>query len=75
MLEARNLETFYGSAQALHGVSLAVGAGEMVALLGRNGMGKTTTIRSLFALTPPARGQILWEGRDITGLAPHRAAR
>ena len=75
MLDVRDITTFYDSAQALHGVSLEVGAGEMVALLGRNGMGKTTTIRSIFCLTPPAGGQVLWEQRDITAIAPHKAAR
>lgn len=75
MLEAEALETFYGSAQALHGVSLSVEAGEMVALMGRNGMGKTTTIHSIFCLTPPAKGTVRFEGREITGLPAHKVAR
>ena len=75
MLSVENLETFYGRSQALFGVSLEVGAGEAVGLLGRNGMGKTTTVRSLFGIAPPAAGEIRFEGRSIRGLAPHRIAR
>ncbi len=75
MLSVENLETFYGRSQALFGVSLEVGTGEAVGLLGRNGMGKTTTVRSLFGIAPPAAGEIRFEGRSIRGLAPHRIAR
>jgi branched-chain amino acid transport system ATP-binding protein len=73
VLEA--VETFHGPVQALFGVDLTVGAGQVVALMGRNGMGKTTTIRSILQLTPHARGRISFEGRDLAGMAPHRAAR
>jgi branched-chain amino acid transport system ATP-binding protein len=75
VLEAAGLETFYGASQALFGVDLAVGEGQMVALLGRNGMGKTTTIRSLCGLTPARRGSIKFQGREIRGLPAFRVAR
>jgi branched-chain amino acid transport system ATP-binding protein len=75
MLRLEAVETFYGPIQALFGVDLAVAAGRVVALMGRNGMGKTTTIRSILNLTPHARGRITFEGRDLAGLAPHRVAR
>ncbi|MGE5765573.1 MAG: ABC transporter ATP-binding protein, partial [Bacteroidota bacterium] len=75
MLEAAGIETFYGASQALFGVDLAVGEGQMVALLGRNGMGKTTTIRSLCGLTPPKRGRIAFRGREIAGMPAFRVAR
>jgi branched-chain amino acid transport system ATP-binding protein len=75
VLEAVGLETFYGASQALFGVDLAVGEGQMVALLGRNGMGKTTTIRSLCGLTPARRGSIRFRGQEIRGLPAFRVAR
>ncbi len=75
MLEVEAIETFHGRAQALFGVDLAVAAGEIVALLGRNGMGKTTTIRSIMRLTPPAGGTIRFEGRDLAGLPSYKVAR
>ncbi|TDR49573.1 amino acid/amide ABC transporter ATP-binding protein 2 (HAAT family) [Halomonas ventosae] len=74
MLEISDIETFYGPSQALFGVSLQVEAGEMVALMGRNGMGKTTTIRSLFGLTPARRGRITFESRDLRRLPAYRIA-
>ena len=75
MLELRAIQTYYGLAHILHGLSLGVGEGEVVALLGRNGAGKTTTLRAISGLTPPRTGEIRYQGRDITGLAPHRIAR
>lgn len=75
MLTIANVETFYGPSQALFGVDLSVAAGEMVALMGRNGMGKTTTIRSLFGLTPAGRGTIEFESRDLRKLPSYRIAR
>ena len=75
MLEARSLETFYGASQALFGVDLSVGEGQLVALLGRNGMGKTTTIRSLCGLTPPKQGSVRFQNRQIAGLPAFRVAR
>lgn len=76
MLEVKDLHSFYGAAHVLHGVSLTVKAGEIVALLGRNGMGKTTLIRSIMGLTPPAvtQGDVLWRGQSITRLKPHDIA-
>jgi branched-chain amino acid transport system ATP-binding protein len=75
MLSVANIETFYGETQVLFGASLEIGSGEAVALLGPNGAGKTTAIRSILGLTPPRRGRIRFDGRDITGLATHRIAR
>ena len=75
MLRVEAVETFYGPSQALFGVDLAVDAGEAVALLGRNGMGKTTTLRTICGLEAPRRGRVLFEGRDLAGLAPYRVAR
>ena len=75
MLNISEIETFYGETQAVFGASLTVGPGEVVALLGPNGAGKTTTLRSILGLTPPRRGQISFDGADITRLASHRIAR
>ncbi|MEO0683357.1 MAG: ABC transporter ATP-binding protein [Pseudomonadota bacterium] len=75
MLDAAGLTAFYGPSQALFGVDLSVAAGEVHALMGRNGMGKTTTIRALCRLTPPREGRVTFEGRDLSGLPPHKAAR
>ncbi|MCL7940138.1 ABC transporter ATP-binding protein [Halomonas sp. ATCH28] len=75
MLEITDIETFYGPSQALFGVSLHVEVGEMVALMGRNGMGKTTTIRSLFGLTPARHGRIVFEARNLHRLPAYRIAR
>jgi branched-chain amino acid transport system ATP-binding protein len=74
MLEIEALEAGYGEAQVLHGVALSVGAGEAVGLLGRNGMGKTTTVRAIFGLLKPKSGSIRFEGRDITGRPPYEIA-
>ena len=75
LLEVHNLQTGYGGSQALFGVDLAVGEGEVVALMGRNGMGKTTTIRAICNLTPPSAGEVSFAGRRLKGLAPHRVAK
>lgn len=75
MLNLNAIESCYGPSQALFGVDLELNAGELVALMGRNGMGKTTTIRSIFGLTPPRAGRVEFDGRDITGLPAHRIAR
>jgi branched-chain amino acid transport system ATP-binding protein len=75
LLRVENIHTAYGLSRVLFGVSLEVGAGECVCLLGRNGVGKTTTMRSIMGLTPPSQGKVLWQGRDITGWVPHRVAR
>ncbi|WP_299394378.1 ABC transporter ATP-binding protein [Pelagibius sp.] len=75
MLEVRGIEAAYGSSQALFGVNVAVGEGQMVALLGRNGMGKTTTIRTLCGLMPARAGTLRFLGEDIGGLPAYRIAR
>jgi branched-chain amino acid transport system ATP-binding protein len=75
-LEVRDLNSYYGAAHVLHGVSLTVARGEVVGLLGRNGMGKTTLIRSIMGLTPPLvrQGQVTWKGEDMIPLKPHDIA-
>ena len=75
LLAVEDIYTAYGQSQVLFGVSLRVAAGECVALLGRNGVGKSTTMRSIMGLTPPARGRVLWKTRDIRGRAPYQVAR
>ena len=75
LLEARELHTYYGASHVLHGVSFSIAEGEMVALMGRNGMGKTTTIRSVLGLTPPRAGAVLVRGADVTRWPAHRRAR
>lgn len=65
MLKVEQIETFYGESQALFGVSLEIGESEVVTLLGRNGMGKSTTIKSIMGLTPPKTGRILFDSRPI----------
>jgi branched-chain amino acid transport system ATP-binding protein len=75
MLSIEAIDTFYGETQALFGVSLALGAGEVLALLGPNGAGKTTTLRSILGLTRPRRGEIRLQDRPIGALATHEIAR
>jgi branched-chain amino acid transport system ATP-binding protein len=75
MLEVRGIETFYGETQALFGPSLSVAEGEAVALLGRSGAGKTTTIRSVLGLSRARHGQIWFDGREITRAPTHQIAR
>ena len=75
MLSVQDLDAGYGDAQALFGVSFAIGAGEAVTLIGRNGMGKTTTIRAIMGLNPPRGGSVHFEGARIDGLPPHEIAR
>ena len=75
MLTVDDIETSYGPSQVLFGVSLAVEAGEVVTLLGRNGMGKTTTVRSIMGLVRPHAGAIALDGVAITGLPSHKVAR
>jgi branched-chain amino acid transport system ATP-binding protein len=75
LLEVSNIETCYGLSQVLFGVSLAVAPGEMVTLMGRNGMGKTTTVRSIMGLTPAMTGSIRFDGSEIRGLAAYQVAK
>jgi len=74
-LAVEAIHTAYGLSQVLFGVSLDVRAGECIALIGRNGVGKTTTMRSIIGLTPPTSGRVMWKGRDIARLGPHRICR
>ncbi|PNR00130.1 ABC transporter ATP-binding protein [Azospirillum argentinense] len=75
MLRVANLTAAYGSSQALFGMELSVDAGEAVTLMGRNGMGKTTTIKAIMGLVAPTGGSIAFEGTEIAGRPPHRIAR
>ena len=75
LLDLKGLETFYGASQALFGVDLDIREGEVVALMGRNGMGKTTTINSIIGLVRPRAGSINFGGKAIFGMRPHRIAR
>ena len=72
MLAVGDVHTYYGDSHVLHGVSLGVTPGEIVAILGRNGMGKTTLIRSVVGFTPPRRGRVRFKGEDVTAWAPFR---
>ena len=75
MLDLQNIHTFYGKSHVLHGVSLEVRAGEVVGLLGRNGVGKSTTLKTIMGVIRPSEGRIAFEGHDIAGSAPYRLAR
>ena len=75
LLEVTNIDTYYGISHVLQGVSLTVAEGEVVALLGRNGVGKTTTLRSIIGLTPPKRGAITFRGKEISGQPAYNIAR
>jgi branched-chain amino acid transport system ATP-binding protein len=75
MLTVDGVDTYYGKSHILHGVSLEVRPGEVVGLLGRNGVGKSTTLKTIMGIVHPARGRIVFDGRDIAGLAPYRLAR
>lgn len=74
MLELNDVHTYYGESFVLQGVSFKVAKNSIVALLGRNGVGKTTTIRSIIGFIPPRKGVIRFKGRDITGLQPYQIA-
>ncbi len=73
MLEVRDIHTYYGDSYVLQGISLRVERGHVVGILGRNGMGKTTLIRSIVGFSPPRRGQVLFKDRDITGWPSNRS--
>jgi branched-chain amino acid transport system ATP-binding protein len=73
MLDVKEIHTYYGDSYVLQGISFRIEAGQVVGLVGRNGMGKTTLIRSIVGFTPPRRGQVLFKGQDITGWSSNRA--
>jgi len=75
LLEVSNIDTYYGISHVLQNISLSVGEGEVVALLGRNGVGKTTTLRSIIGLTPPKRGTVTFLGKEVSGQPAYRIAR
>jgi branched-chain amino acid transport system ATP-binding protein len=75
MIELKKINTYYGLGHILHDLSLSVAEGEVVALLGRNGAGKTTPLRSITGLTPPRSGEIRYRGRNILGLKPNEVSR
>ncbi len=75
LLAVRGLHAGYGGSEVLHGVDLEVGAGEVVALLGRNGMGKTTLVRTICGLHPARSGEVVFRGERVEAGAPHRIAR
>ena len=75
LLEALGIHAYYGASHVLHGVDLVVHAGETIGLMGRNGMGKTTLIRSILGLLPPRSGAVRMRGKNMAGTAPHAIAR
>jgi branched-chain amino acid transport system ATP-binding protein len=75
LLEVEGLNTYYGESHALRDFSLAIGEGEIVALLGRNGMGKSTALKSIMGLVKPRSGRVLCRGKDLAGSPPYRMAR
>jgi len=75
LLAVEGLHAHYGKSHILHGVSLQVDAGEIVCLLGRNGVGKSTTLKSIMGLVTPSRGRVAFKGAPITGMPPYRIAR
>jgi branched-chain amino acid transport system ATP-binding protein len=75
IVRVEDVHTYYGKSHILHGVSLHVGPGEVVGLLGRNGVGKSTTLKTIMGLVRPSHGTVMLDGNAITGLAPHKLAR
>jgi branched-chain amino acid transport system ATP-binding protein len=75
LVRVDDVHTYYGKSHILHGVSLEVGAGEVVGLLGRNGVGKSTTLKTIMGLVQPSRGSVRFGGHSVTGLPPHKLAR
>ena len=75
LLQIRDLNTYYGASHVLQGITLDVAEGELVALLGRNGMGKSTTLKTVMGLVKSQSGSVVFDGREITGHAPYKVAR
>ena len=75
LLQVSEINTYYGQSHALQNMSLEVGSGEVVALLGRNGMGKSTTLKSIMGLLKPKSGKVVFDGKEITGQAPYKIAK
>lgn len=75
LLDVQGLQAFYGQSHVLHGIDFSVNAGEVVTLLGRNGAGKTTALRSIMGIVPRASGSIRFKGRDLIGMASHKIPR
>ncbi|MEE9417842.1 MAG: ABC transporter ATP-binding protein [Desulfatiglandaceae bacterium] len=75
LLEVKDLNTYYGASHVLQGISLTLDQGEIVALLGRNGMGKSTTLKSIMGLVKPRSGEVIFRGKDIAGYPPYKVAR
>jgi branched-chain amino acid transport system ATP-binding protein len=75
LVQLEDLHTYYGKSHILHGVSLQVGVGEVVGLLGRNGVGKSTTLKTILGLVQPSQGKVLLDGNAITGIPAHKLAR
>lgn len=75
LLEVKDLNTYYGASHVLQDMSLAVDQGELIALLGRNGMGKSTTLKSIMGLVKPKSGTVIYKDRDVTGYPPYKVAR
>ena len=75
LLEVKDLNTYYGASHALKGISLTVDQGEIVALLGRNGMGKSTALKTIMGLVKPRSGAVVFKGEDIAGYRPYKVAR
>jgi branched-chain amino acid transport system ATP-binding protein len=75
LLEVKDLNTFYEQSHILQGISLGIGPGEIVCLLGRNGVGKSTTLKSIIGLVTPRSGEVLFKGKNVAGMAPHDIAK
>ena len=75
LVRVEDVHSYYGKSHVLHGVSLRIGAGEVVGLLGRNGVGKSTTLKTIMGLVQPSQGAVIFAGHPVTGLPPHKLAR